>query len=227
MTYDEETVSASSDIRAPHRATGEVVALYGQEEARELYDKFQEYNARFFDGRLAPPLVLITLVSPNAYGDYSPRDVHGLESRIRITPAVVRRGYRFRQDVLLHEMIHAWQHEIDHDLERGYRGHGPGFAAQCNRIGAVLGLPPVGVKGRKGLPDCASWPLNVRPAGYYPNAWTKPRRAPHPSKKPGPAREIDPAVVYARLLAALKTFDGAMLEMLAAAIAQELAARTR
>jgi hypothetical protein len=46
----------------------------------------------------------------------------------------------------------------------------PRFAAKCNQIGATLGLPPVGVKGRHGLPDCAQWPACVRPAGYYPEA---------------------------------------------------------
>lgn len=45
----------------------------------------------------------------------------GIESRIRIAPAAVRRGELFVLDVLLHEIIHAWQHEVAHDLEIGYR----------------------------------------------------------------------------------------------------------
>jgi hypothetical protein len=91
-------------------------------------------------------------------------------------------------------MIHVWQAETD-NREPGYAGHGPKFAAECNRIGKALGLAEVGVKGRGGLPDCAGWPLNVRPAGYYGDA---PRavkavaaatkvRAPKSPKKPKPA----------------------------------------
>ena len=52
-----------------------------------------------------------------------------------------------------------------------YHGHGPKFRDQCNRIGAMLGLPPVRTgkaRGKdKGLPSCAYWPHCVRPADYY------------------------------------------------------------
>lgn len=163
--------------RRPHVATGRVVAEFGDEPARKLYAAFHTYNERFFRGRLGSPLVLITQAkSSRTLGDYVPRDVHGLESRIRISPAALKRGELFMLDVLLHEMVHAFAQEISGDLETGYRGHGPAFAAECNRIGALLGLPAVGVKGRDGLPDCAHWPLNVRPDGYYPEPYTPPTR---------------------------------------------------
>jgi hypothetical protein len=165
------------DLRAPHVATAKVVSQRGQRPARSIYAGFAEYNARFFDGKLDSPMLQITQAqSLRTHGDYVPVDVLGLESRIRIAPATVRRGELFMLDVLLHEMIHAWQHEVAHDLELGYRGHGPRFAAECNRIGAQLGLPPVGVKGRGGLPDCAHWPMCVRPEGYYPGLYRKPTR---------------------------------------------------
>ena len=157
--------------RRPHEATRAVVDALGDEAPRALYRAFDAYNAKHFGGALGAPLLYITQTSgPRALGDYCGRDIHGLRSRVRIAPGVLARGERFALDVLLHEMVHAWQSEVDGDTENGYRGHGPRFAARCNEIGAKLGLPPVGVKGRRGLPDCAHWPLCVRPEGYYPPA---------------------------------------------------------
>ncbi len=99
-----------TDARAPHVATGAVVETQGGLAAQRLYAAFGKYNARFFGGKLGAPLVLITQAqSLRTLGDYVARDVMGLESRIRIAPAAVRRGRRFAADVLLHEMIHAWQ----------------------------------------------------------------------------------------------------------------------
>ncbi|HKP55476.1 MAG TPA: SprT-like domain-containing protein [Polyangiales bacterium] len=164
-------------LRAPHLATSAVVDAAGTDFARAVYALFQEFNARFFAGALAAPLVLITQAnSARTLGDYAARDIHGLESRIRIAPASAKRGLLFTADVLLHEMVHAWQHEVDGETEAGYRGHGPRFAQKCNEIGAALGLPSVGVKGRAGLPDSAHWPLNVRPADYYPVPYRVPTR---------------------------------------------------
>lgn len=147
-----------------------VVDSLGQEAPQALYRAFDAFNAEHFDGKLGAPLILITPpAGARALGDYSERDVHGLRSTIRIAPSTFRRGERFAIDVLLHEMVHAYQSEVDGQTEDGYRGHGPRFAAKCNEIGAKLGLPDVGVKKRKGLPDCAQWPICVRPGGYYPS----------------------------------------------------------
>lgn len=191
---------ASLDTRSPHVATAKVVKNRGQDVAKALYSSFRAFNRRFFRGELGAPLVLITNAhSARTLGDYVPRDIHGLDSRIRIAPTAVARGDLFSADVLLHEMVHAWQHEIDRDLEMGYRGHGPKFARECNRIGALLGLPEVGVKGRGGLPDCAQWPMVVRPEGYYPEgAWGKkpsePRKPSEPADHAPPAQEKGPGV---------------------------------
>ena len=222
-----------TDARAPHVATGAVVERQGEESARVLYAAFAEYNARFFAGKLGSPLVLITQAqSLRTLGDYIARDVMGLESRIRIAPSAVRQGEKFAADVLLHEMIHAWQSEIAHVRESGYRGHGPMFAAECNRIGKLLGLPPVGVKGRGGLPDCAYWPLCVRPEGYYPHPYRLPRRKMRSKRagvnKPGdehhrsPPSSADVLRLVMRLLPQLVPSD---LRKVAAAVPKELAAR--
>lgn len=170
--------------RTPHLATGEIVELYGAEPAKRLYAAFAEYNAAHFDSSLGSPLILITQAkSARTLGDYIARDVHGLESRIRIAPRAVLRGELLACDVLLHEMVHAWAEEIEEDGEDSYRGHGPKFAKKCNEIGAALGLPPVGVKGRDGLPDCKAWPMCVRPAGFYPEEFVAPTRKPKAEPK--------------------------------------------
>jgi hypothetical protein len=65
-------------------------------------------------------------------------------------------------------------------LEDGFHGHGPKFRDQCNRIGALLGLPPVRTSKARGkdkaLPSCAQWPHCVRPADYYLGAYPAVRR---------------------------------------------------
>ncbi len=184
------TSSHSETMRAPHIATAEVIAYAGQPAAQALYEAFHTLNVQHFDGELGSPLVLLmNAKSARTLGDYCPRDVHGLESRIRIAPSTLAKGGRFVLDVLLHEMVHAWQYEIAEDSEEGYRGHGPLFARRCTEIGADLGLPPVGVKGRDGLPDCKNWPLNVRPAGYYEVDYKAPTRA---RKQPTEPTEGEP-----------------------------------
>lgn len=174
-----KSAAAIVSMRAPHRATAKVVELAGQPFARLLYSAFTQYNDKFFGGLLGQALVLVTPPrTPRALGDYIKRDEHGLESRIRIAPNALERGELFCLDVLLHEMVHAWQEEVAEDGEDGYRGHGPKFAAACNAIGKLLGLPEVGVKGRDGKPNCAHWPMCVRPAKYYPNKYVAPTRKP-------------------------------------------------
>lgn len=229
----ESTSTPSPDTRAPHAATGAHVAQFGDPIARMLYEAFRAFNATYWDGKLAAPLVLITAAkSARTQADYCPRDVHGLESRIRISPAAMDRGERFALDVLLHEMIHAWQVEIADlpDCESGYRGHGPRFAAECNRIGELLGLPAVGVKGRGGLPDCAQWPCNVRPDGYYPEAYKAPTRrkvpaAPKPEREPTPEPAPAPAGAWERILFLVEQLDDRTAKTLYEAIGDMLTRR--
>jgi hypothetical protein len=97
---------------------------------------------------------------------------------------------RFVEDVLLHESVHQYCEEALHEGEASYKGHGPVFARECNRIGAALGLPPVRLAKRRGpnkhLPNCADWPWNVRPADYYLGALADPAKSTgKPGEKPG------------------------------------------
>lgn len=159
--------SKGADRRAPHRATRAVVESDGQSFVPRLYAAFDACNRRHFGGRLEEPLILVTPTAPRSRGDYQAKDVHGLVSLIRLHPFTCAMGELFAQDVLLHEMVHAWQHEILRESEDGYEGHGPRFASKCNVIGEALGLARVSPKGRQGLANCSRWPVCVRPPGYY------------------------------------------------------------
>lgn len=148
--------------RRVHEAMETTVEQSGTAAPRALYAAFRKFNAEHFGGKLGAPLIWIGACSPRALGDYCGRDVHGLESRIRISDAAIRRGVEFATWVLLHEMVHAWCHEVEKDGERGYRGHGPKFAAKCNEIGRTYGFRECAAKGRrKGMPECAQWPFSV------------------------------------------------------------------
>jgi len=177
--------------RAVHRSLSAVVTTNGSDAPRELYAAFAQFNAEHFGGKLGAPFVFIgACSSPRSLGDYIGQDVHGIESRIRISERAVGRGLDFARWVLLHEMVHAWQSEIDGNPEHGYRGHGPSFAAKCNEIGEKLGFARVGVKGRDGLPDCARWPMNVLPDAMRP-APPEPKKDEKPAKKKRAAGDGD------------------------------------
>lgn len=149
--------------RRVHRALRRTVTRDGEDMPKFLYACFAMFNAAFFDNRLGEPMILISPpTSARAEGDYTKKDLHGLTSRIRLAPNMLRHGVRWIVATLLHEMVHAWAHEVNGDTEESYRGHGPKFAAKCNEIGEQLGFPTVAPKGRKGRHEkthnAAHWP---------------------------------------------------------------------
>jgi hypothetical protein len=77
----------------------------------------------------------------------------------------------FVGDVLLHETIHQYHHEVTGKTEDSYKGHGPHFRDTCNVIGKKLGLAQVRVAKARGKDknflSCADWPNCVRPRDYY------------------------------------------------------------
>src|SRR5215208_5831422 len=149
---------------------------------------WEEWNDRFFEGILVPPLV--QLAEPgqtHCYGDCSPYSgLAGIRSRIRLRPSILagtlrdlkhgsrnKQGLRrFLEDVLLHEMIHQWHREVTGQDDAGYGGHGPAFSQKANEIGTKLGLPPVGRTRKKrdhadkGLQSPSQWPHYVRTGGF-------------------------------------------------------------
>lgn len=161
-----EADAAPYDVAHALRA---VVAREGTMDAKALFVAYEALNRAFFAGALPPATLLWTAPgSPRAYADHIAVDEHGIRFRIRVSPSIRKYGLRFMLDVVLHEMMHVACNHLDQDNESGYRGHGPKFAARCNTVGVRLGLAEVAAKGkRSGRPDCAQWPLNVRPDGYY------------------------------------------------------------
>lgn len=210
------------DERLPAKAHRQLV-LHEQDERKApaaLYTFFSAYNEAFFQNTLMQAIILITDCPLRALGDYCPADANGLRSRIRLQPKMwavpertENRVYigRLAADVLLHEMVHAWQYEMVGDLEAGYRGHGPLFATKCNEIGALLGLAPVSPKGRHGRPDCAQWPMNVRPVGYYGDLLApKPKKDTKKNRSNGQTErdERDDHSLTSRLLDCLARIEG-------------------
>jgi hypothetical protein len=143
----------------------------------ELYDRWEEYNEAYFEGKMVPALILMAEPSnPRRLGDcgeYS--GLAGVKSQIRIRPSLLNRyGKKFVLDVLLHEMCHQFAYEISGEHDDSWAGHGPAFSAKANEIGQKLGLPPVRrtCKSRDGdEPSPSQWPHDVRPASYYLGAY--------------------------------------------------------
>jgi hypothetical protein len=165
------------------RATG----LWGEFEPL-LLDHFTTFNAEHFFGKL--PRLEIKLgrcASPRSVlGEYCYRGDHGMLGEIIVNHRLFHNGVkgvifedatrpgfiRYIDDVLLHEMVHAYCHLVLHKPEISYRGHGPVFASECNRIGSRLNLDPVKhAKSRKAieahLQRCNYWPWCVRDPSYY------------------------------------------------------------
>jgi len=184
-------VSRETSGREFHTALVTQIRKAGDKLPNLLLETFHTYNVAYFDERLDVPCVLITNpASPRALGDYTSRDEHGIESRIRIRPSLTKMGLRYIEHVLLHEMVHAWCHEVEQSEERSYKGHGPVFTAKCNEISKHLGLDlvEVSVKGRHGKPDSARWPMSAFPTEeaavkYYGNV---------PKQKTTSAKELGP-----------------------------------
>jgi hypothetical protein len=164
------------------RATG----IWGDYEPM-LINKARDYIRDYFHGMELPPIKIGLLSSPRStYGCHFSRGDHGLLSEIVINknlfisdyPGIVRTpktepGFvRLILDILLHELVHSYCAFRLMLPEHSYQGHGPVFARECNRIGAMLGLDRVRhskSKRRedKGLKKCNYWPQCVRPADYY------------------------------------------------------------
>lgn len=170
----------------------------------DLYRFWWKANRQHFEIRLIEPHITLGVTGPRVLGFCSPTTDWGSDLQITLNEKLVFGGHRvtinpwpaeglrkFVLDVLLHEMIHQYQYEVEGNAEAGYRGHGPEFCKKCKKIGEKLGLPPVIVR-RRGQKDadkpvCCHWPHNVRPSGFYiPDvdegrilkAWIKPRPEP-------------------------------------------------
>lgn len=163
-----------------------------REHLTKLARLWDHWNREFFDGsfKARPHILLASTCHPDAYGDYARTGGWGGKAQIRIRKSLlrgthphVRAGDEFAKgrflfvaDVLLHECIHQYQHEIlGIERSNSYIAHGPTFRDMANGIGQKLGLPPVRASRNRGkdagLPSCSYWPHCVRPDGYYQGAY--------------------------------------------------------
>lgn len=161
--------------------------IWAEHEPR-LFQAFDRFNSLYFEGKLPrsevklgqPPRPTKILGTHHFYGDHGTRceilinvriftgEFPGLNSSEKGGPG----HQRYVDDVLLHEMMHAWCSGVHNTPELGHHGHGPYFAEQCNRVGAMLGLAQVRNSRATGektahLESCSHWPHNVRPKNYY------------------------------------------------------------
>lgn len=178
-------MKASDSIRKEY---ANLSVQYGSKSLKDLYLKWDEYKDRFFpDSHMIQPIITIGDVqNPKALGHYWPSNPGNMAGQITIRHTLVSGAYkgfnvlnsssligleRYVEDVLLHEMVHQYNHEVLKEPDGSYRGHGPFFRDQCNRIGDMLNLPKVRTcKARgedKDLPSCSQWPHCVRPEDYY------------------------------------------------------------
>jgi hypothetical protein len=151
-----------------------------------LYDLWDQWNEEFFEGLMVPSLIQLTDPGQtHCYGcctNFS--GLAGIRSAIKIRRSILDgtlrdlthgsrdpQGLRrFLEDVLLHEMIHQFHHEVTGEHDLSWSGHGPAFSAKANEIGEKLGLPTVRrtCKKRDGKePSPSQWPHDVRPESYY------------------------------------------------------------
>ena len=189
------TAEILSHRRGFERFVQEHAAPWHREHLGRLFQNWRSWNQDHFEGRLEPPYLLLSEPSwSRAGGDCGPLSGFGGRSQIRIRPSLLRgthpgvkAGDEYAEgrrllvaDILLHEMIHQWQHEILGDSEPAYHGHGPLFRDKANQIGQALGLPAVRDCKRRGkdreLQSCSHWPHAVRPAGFYLGAYGCRRR---------------------------------------------------
>jgi hypothetical protein len=172
-------------------------SAFVRERARPGYKKiigqlnrwWATWNQDFFGSKMVVPYILLAEPThTHSIGQYATVGSFGAKAEIRIRPSIiwgthrlVKAGAIFEHgrlllagDILLHEMIHQWQHEIIHKTEDSQAGHGPRFRDKCNEIGKCLQLPAVRIAKARGknakLPSCSSWPHNVRPPEFYRNA---------------------------------------------------------
>jgi hypothetical protein len=167
--------------------------IHGSEERyrvwfQELRPLWTKWNTEFFDGRLKEPHILIGRTAPRSLGHCSPMTGYGAPAEITLNerlmfPAEMDEqrewivnpwspGHRlFVVDLLLRLTVQQYVLEELGADEASYRGYGPLFTEQANRVGLKLDLAPVIVR-RRGVEDsnrpvASGWPFCVRAEGYY------------------------------------------------------------
>ena len=136
---------------------------------RLIYD---EMNVEHFSGAL-PPVTFTVGISGLSLEAHGP-GVRGEMFRCADCGWVISIAERLIADgadldgfkaTMLHEMVHLKMRTLS-PLDYDGKSHGPSFAAECNRIGAALGIPSVYACDDVPCPaeyeKCNYWPLPQR-----------------------------------------------------------------
>jgi hypothetical protein len=163
---------------AVHEHRGRLVDFYGA---------LSDFNRDHFGEQLREAHLCFGRTAPRSLGHCSEVTGYGAPVQITLNEALVfgtNRDWvvspwpaagtrRFIHDLLVRFTVQQYVLEVRRTAEEGYRGFGPLFAAEANRIGAALGLQGVIPRRRdpgSDEPVCAGWPHNVRllkDAPYY------------------------------------------------------------
>ncbi len=118
----------------------------------DIQAAFDAYNIQLFGGRLTQPRILVRNMKTDLARWYTP---DAGRPRGCIVLAGNKRHPGGWRASLVHEMVHVAIAEEEND------DHGPLFTAECNRVGAILGVEPCEVW------DSWNWPSHhedVEPA---------------------------------------------------------------
>lgn len=103
--------------------------------AAELTTAFCQLNAHFFGGQLPPAPISFDPTSAATLGSYRlDRDGLALNHRINLNARYVESNSTLRHAVLLHEMIHLWEHVV-HGREVGGSYHTRRFCSCASDLG--------------------------------------------------------------------------------------------
>ena len=158
-----------------------------------FYRLWHQYNRVYFASAMTPPYLMIDQPHDQlSYGGYEPITGFGGLTGIIVRESIVTQDHidlsfgdknpagidLLLEDIILHYATRQYCAEVLGKPDQFESGHGGTYVKECNRIGAILGLPDVGPartakRSKSGtvLPTCAHWPWNVRPAGYYYGAY--------------------------------------------------------
>lgn len=184
MTTSEQLTPDDRELR--HHVEYAVTHSAGRHREMERYahGRCQEFNGRFWGGRLGVPHVLFNCPAARAVGVFRTQTPYGAPIALHVhdgfalggNKAWVIEGFpaegfrRALDDLLLRLTAEQAVHEL-HDLVEGDPEFLATFTAECNRVGKDLQLPAVLPRRRKRaeghLPVITGWPFNVRPAGHY------------------------------------------------------------
>lgn len=110
-----------------------------------LYNKHDEYNKEFFEGKLSIPVITIDKLSNRTLGNYTP-DTDNLEltNHIRFNRNFIALNTEERiLETLRHEMIHQYQDEI---LYTGDKKPKEWHNKDFKEMAKVVGIPAIGAK---------------------------------------------------------------------------------